>query len=77
MVAVIKPLVAQISQLDRQIASALREHPDGEIFTSLFKDPGSVICAAGLLSEIGWTAAHATQPVMHSRVTRPSRGQWR
>ena len=53
MVAVIKPLVAQISQLDRQIASALREHPDGEIFTSLFKDPGSVICAAGLLSEIG------------------------
>jgi transposase len=53
LVAAIKPLVAQIRQLDRQIAAALREHPDGEIFLSLFKDPNSVICAAELLSEIG------------------------
>ena len=53
LVAAIKPLVAQIRQLDRQIAAALREHPDGEIFLSLFKDPDSVICAAELLSEIG------------------------
>jgi len=53
LVAAIKPLVAQIRQLDRQIATALREHPDGEIFLSLFKDPDSVICAAELLSEIG------------------------
>jgi transposase len=53
MVAAIEPLVAQIRQLDRQIATALREHPDGEIFLSLFKDPDSVICAAELLSEIG------------------------
>ncbi len=53
LVATIKPLVAQIGQLDRQIATALREHPDGEIFLSLFKDPDSVICAAELLSEIG------------------------
>jgi transposase len=53
LVAAVKPLVAQIRQLDRQIATALREHPDGEIFLSLFKDPDSVICAAELLSEIG------------------------
>ena len=53
LVQAIKPLVAQIKALDRQIATALRAHPDGAIFTSLFKDPNSVICAAELLSEIG------------------------
>jgi transposase len=52
-VAAIKPLVDQIKQLDRQIADALREHPDGEIFLSLFRDPRSVVTAAELLSEIG------------------------
>jgi transposase len=46
LVAAIKPLGAQIKQLDLQIAAALREHPDGEIFTSLFKGPYSVITAA-------------------------------
>jgi transposase len=51
LVQAIKPLVAQIKQLDRQIATAVRAHPDGEIFLSLFKD--SVITAAELLSEIG------------------------
>jgi hypothetical protein len=39
LVAAIAPLVDQIKQLDRQIATALREHPDGEIFLSLFRDP--------------------------------------
>ena len=53
LVAALKPLVAEISKLDRQLASALREHPDGAIFTSLFKGPDSVICAAQLLSEVG------------------------
>jgi transposase len=53
LVAAITPLVAQIKQLDRQIATALREHPDGEIFTSLFKGPDSVITAAEPLAEIG------------------------
>ena len=53
LVAAIKPLVDQIKQLDRQIASAVREHPDGAIFLSLFKDPRSVITAAELLAEIG------------------------
>jgi transposase len=51
LVAAIGPLVAQIKQLDQRIATAIREHPDGEIFLSLFK--GSVITAAELLSEIG------------------------
>jgi transposase len=53
LVAAIKPLVDQIKQLDGQIATALREHPDGEIFLSLFRDPRSVVTAAELLSEIG------------------------
>jgi transposase len=53
LVATLKPLVAQIRKLERQIAAAVREHPDGEIFLSLFKDPRSVICAAELLAEIG------------------------
>jgi transposase len=53
LVATLGPLVAQIKQLDRQIATAVREHPDGEIFLSLFRDPRSVITAATLLGEIG------------------------
>jgi transposase len=53
LVAAIKPLVAQIKQLDGQIAAALRQHPDGAIFTSLFRDPRSVVTAAELLAEIG------------------------
>jgi len=53
LVATLATLVGQIKTLDRQIASAVRAHPDGEIFTSLFRGPDSVICAATLLSEIG------------------------
>jgi transposase len=53
LVAAIGPLVDQIKQLDRQIATALREHPDGAIFLSLFRDPRSVVTAAELLAEIG------------------------
>jgi hypothetical protein len=52
-VAAIKPLVAQIKQLDRQIVTALRAHPDGAILLSLFKDPNSVVTVAELLAEIG------------------------
>ena len=51
LVTAIRPLVEQIMQLDSQIATAVREHPDGEIFTSLFK--GGVLTAAELLAEIG------------------------
>src|SRR6516164_6541440 len=51
LVAMIKTLNEQITELEREIAAAIREHPDGEIFTSLFK--GSVLTAAELLAEIG------------------------
>ena len=50
---VLRPIVEQISQLTSQIAGAVRSHPDGAIFTSFFRDPKSVITAAGLLAEIG------------------------
>jgi transposase len=53
LVATITALNMQIKQLERQIATAMREHPDGEIFLSLFRSPRSVICAAELLAEIG------------------------
>ncbi len=51
LVAMIKQLNAQITELEREIATAIREHPDGAIFTSLFK--GAVITAAELLAEMG------------------------
>ena len=53
LVAALTPLVHQIKTIERQIAELIRCHPDGEIFTSLFRGPDSVICAATLLSEIG------------------------
>jgi transposase len=53
LVAALTPLVAQISGLTSQIAGAVRSHPDGEIFLELFRDAKGVICAAGLLAEIG------------------------
>jgi len=51
LVAMLKQLNPQIKQLERQITGAIREHPDGHIFLSLFK--GSTITAAELLAEIG------------------------
>lgn len=53
LVAALKPIVDQIRELTSQIAGAVRTHPDGPIFTSLFKDRKSVVTAAGLLCEIG------------------------
>jgi len=53
LVALLKPLVVQIKQLERQIAQALAEHPDGELFRPLFRDRKSVITATELVSEIG------------------------
>ena len=53
LVATIKTLNIQIKEIERQIAIAIREHPDGHVFRSLFKGPDSVITAAELLSEIG------------------------
>jgi transposase len=53
LVAVLGPLVTQIKTLERQIAQALDEHPDGELFRPLFRDRKSVITAAELIAEIG------------------------
>jgi transposase len=53
LVSALRPLIEQIRQLTSQITGAVREHPDGPIFLSLFKDPKSAITAAGLLAEIG------------------------
>ena len=53
LVAALRPIVNQIRELTSEIAGAVRTHPDGPIFLSLFRDPKSVICAAGLLAEIG------------------------
>lgn len=53
LVGALRPIVAQISELTSQIRGAIHSHPDGPIFTSVFKDPKSVVTAAGLLAEIG------------------------
>ena len=53
LVAALRPIVEQIAQLTGQIGGAIRNHPDGPVFTSFFRDPKSVVCAAGLLAEIG------------------------
>jgi transposase len=53
LVSALEPLVGQISQLTGEIRGAIRRHPDGPIFLSFFRDPKSVVTAAGLLAEIG------------------------
>jgi len=53
LVAALKPIVAKIGELTREIAHRVRAHPDGHVFLSLFRDPRSVVCAAALLAEIG------------------------
>ena len=53
LVATIRTLNAQIKELERQIATAIRAHPDGHIFLSLFKQRASVITAAEMLAEMG------------------------
>jgi transposase len=53
LVGALQKLVAEIRRLEAEIAGAVRSHPDGEIFLSFFRDPKSVLTAAGLLAEIG------------------------
>ena len=53
LITALERIVAAIHQLGRQIATAIREHPDGQIFLSLFRSPRSVLTAATLLAEIG------------------------
>jgi transposase len=51
--AALRPLVEQVRLLTSEIRGLLADHPDGEIFRSLFRDPKSVVTAAELLAEIG------------------------
>jgi transposase len=53
LVATLNTINEQIKALEAQIATAVRKHPDGEVFLSLFKKRSSVVCAAELLAEIG------------------------
>lgn len=53
LVSALEPIVAHIGELTRQIRASLVEHPDGDTFRSLFKDPNSAITAATMLAEIG------------------------
>ena len=53
LVGALTGLVAQIAQLSGEIAGAVRAHPDGRIFLSLFVDPKSTLTAATLLAEMG------------------------
>jgi transposase len=53
LVAAIGQLAVQIGALEHKMTQAIREHPDGEIFLSLFRRASSVICAATMLSEMG------------------------
>jgi transposase len=53
LVAALEPIVARIAELTSEIRSALHDHPDGEIFTSLFCDPKTAVCPATILAEIG------------------------
>jgi hypothetical protein len=51
LVAVLRPLVAQIATLSAAVQHAVDAHPDGKIVTSLFRK--GRVCAATLLAEIG------------------------
>lgn len=51
--AALKVLVERIRLLTSEIAGAVRAHPDGALFLSLFRDPKSTVTAARLVAEIG------------------------
>jgi transposase len=51
LVAVLRPLVSQIATLTAAIEHAVEVHPDGKIFTPLFRS--GRVCAAQLVAEIG------------------------
>ncbi len=53
LVGTLKALVERIKVLEERIARAVRAHPDGEIFLSLFVSPTSTLTAATLVAEIG------------------------
>ena len=51
LVAVLRPLVAQLATLTAAIEHAVDAHPDGKIVTPLFRS--GRVCAAQILAEIG------------------------
>lgn len=53
LVAALEPIVQRIGELTGELRAALAEHPDGETFRSLFRDPKSAVTAATMLAEIG------------------------
>lgn len=53
LVAALRVLVERIRLLSSEIAGALRAHPDGALFLSLFRAPKSTVTAARLLAEMG------------------------
>jgi transposase len=53
LVAALEPIVARIAELTSEIRAGLLEHPNGETFRSLFRDPKTAVCPASLLAEIG------------------------
>src|ERR671913_1964411 len=53
LVAALKALVERIKGLEDEIARAVRAHPDGEIFLSLFVSKDSTLTAATLVAHIG------------------------
>jgi len=53
LVKTLKTLRKQIRLLEERIAKAVRAHPDGEVFLSLFRGKDTTLTAACLLAEIG------------------------
>jgi len=53
LVETLKVLVERIKCLEERIARAVRAHPDGEVFLSLFLGHNSTLTAASLVAEIG------------------------
>ena len=69
LVAMIKTLNAQITELERQIATAIREHPHGAVFTSLFKETLLITAAEATSWPRSATAGGATRPATRSPAT--------
>jgi len=53
LVATLKALLEQIKLLEDRIAKAVRAHPDGEVFLSLFLGHNTTLTAACLVAQIG------------------------
>ncbi len=77
LVAALEPIVAAIQQLERQIAAAVREHPDGAIFLSLFRSPRSVITVADDAGGDRRLPRALPHPRRARRRRRPGRGRAR